>query len=103
MQKSLGIVSLDVLGDACDWVAHQFFQALNVLKDDSLIKSGYFFVTLTPSLQSWTKKMGNLYLPSHQIKDGKMARFRFCAASFLILAGGGGMGVCCSILFCPRF
>ena len=39
-------------------------------------------------------------LPSPPIKDGKLARFGFCAASSLIC--GGGMGVCCSILFCPR-
>ena len=83
--------------------------------------------------------------PPPQIKDGKMARFGFCAASSLLWGDGGllfhfilskikidgkfvtplppksrmgkwrvlafarlhpcfggGMGVCCSILFCPR-
>ena len=34
-----------------------------------------------------------------QIKDGKMARF--CPSRGFIL-DLGGMGVCCSILFCPR-
>ena len=34
--------------------------------------------------------MGNLYpLPPPQIKDGKMARFGFCAASSLIWGEGG--------------
>ena len=49
--------SLDVLGDACDWVTDQYFQAINVLKDDSLIKSDIdtisdydCFVTSTPSI-----------------------------------------------------
>ena len=37
---------------------------------------------------------------SSRIKDDKMARFGFCAASFLISGGGGGMVVCCSIFFC---
>ena len=35
-------------------------------------------------------------------KDGKLARFGFCAVSSLIWRGGGGLGVCCSILFRPR-
>ena len=35
-----------------------------------------------------------------QIKDGKMARF--CSSCGFIL-DLGGIGVCCSILFCPRF
>ena len=39
--------------------------------------------------------------PPPQIKDGKMARF--CSSrAFILDLGGGGMGVCCSILFCPR-
>ena len=39
--------------------------------------------------------------PPPQIKDGKMARF--CTSrGFMLDLGGGGMGVCCSILFCPR-
>ena len=49
--------------------------------------------------------MDNLYSPPRQIKDGKLARFGFCAASFLIwgaVYGGGGMGVCLATLFCPR-
>ena len=33
--------------------------------------------------------MENLDLPSPQIKDGKMARFGFCAASSLIWGDGG--------------
>ena len=37
--------------------------------------------------------------PPRQIKDGKMARF--CPSRGFIL-DLGGMGVCCSILFCPR-
>ena len=37
--------------------------------------------------------------PPPQIKDGKMARF--CPLRTFIL-DLGGMGVCCSILFCPR-
>ena len=36
--------------------------------------------------------MENLYLPPPEIEDGKMARFGFCAASSLILVGGGGWG-----------
>ena len=42
-------------GEACDWVTDQCFQAINVLKDNSLIESDHNFVTLTPSIQSWTK------------------------------------------------
>ena len=37
--------------------------------------------------------------PPPQIKDGKMVRFCPSRAFILDL---GGMGVCCSILFCPR-
>ena len=37
--------------------------------------------------------------PPPQIKDGKMARF--CPSRGFIL-DLGGMGVCCSILFCQR-
>ena len=37
--------------------------------------------------------------PPPQIKDGKMARFCPSRAFILDL---GEMGVCCSILFCPR-
>ena len=37
--------------------------------------------------------------PPPQIKDGKMARF--CPSRGFIL-DLGRMGVCCSILFCPR-
>ena len=45
--------------------------------------------------------MENLDPPPPQIKDGKMARF--CSSrAFILDLGGGGMGVCCSILFCPR-
>ena len=41
--------------------------------------------------------------PPPQIKDGKMARFCPSCGFILDLGGGGeGMGVCCSILFCPR-
>ena len=40
--------------------------------------------------------------PPPQIKDGKMARFCTSRGFMLDLGGGGGMGVCCSILFCPR-
>ena len=40
--------------------------------------------------------------PQKKIKDGKMAGFGFRAASSLICGGEGGMGVCCSILLCPR-
>ena len=39
--------------------------------------------------------------PFPQIKGEKMARFGFYAASSLI-SEGGGVGVCISILFCPR-
>ena len=44
--------------------------------------------------------MENLDPPPPQIKDGKMARF--CSSRAFILDLGAGMGVCCSILFCPR-
>jgi len=40
--------------------------------------------------------------PPPKIKDGKMARFCPSRGVILDLGGGGGMGVCCSILFCPR-
>ena len=43
--------------------------------------------------------MENQDRPPSQIKDGKMARF--CPSRGFIL-DLGGMGVCCSILFCPR-
>ena len=36
--------------------------------------------------------MENLYSPPRQIKDGKLARFGFCAASFLIWGAGEGWG-----------
>ena len=51
---SQGIVSLDILGDACDWIVDQCFQAINVLKDDSdtfptiLDKKGEKFVPPLP-------------------------------------------------------
>ena len=35
--------------------------------------------------------MENLYPPPPQIKDGKMVRFGFCASSFLIWGGDGGL------------
>ena len=44
-------------------------------------------------------KWKTLAPPPPQIKDGKMARF--CPSRGFIL-DLGGMGVCCSILFCPR-
>ena len=50
-------------------------------------------------LQYWTKQMEYLEPPSPQIKDEKMARFGFRLALSSI---SGGIGVCCSILFCPR-
>ena len=81
-------------------VTDQCFQPINVLKDDSLINSDNYFVTKTPSRQSWTKKKGKPRPPSPppQIKDGKMARICPSRAFILDLRG---MGVCCSILFCP--
>ena len=46
---------------------------------------------------------GKFVSPSPQIKDRKMARFGFCAASSLSGGGGGGeYGVCCLIQLCPR-
>ena len=55
-------------------------------------------------LQRTTNNLGQnkwktLTPPPPQIKDGKMARF--CPSRGFIL-DLGGMGVCCSILFCPR-
>ena len=49
-------------------------------------------------------KWKTLTPPPPQIKDGKRARFCPSRGSILDLGGGGGggMGVCCSILFCPR-
>ena len=41
--------------------------------------------------------------PPKKIKDGKMTRFCPSRGFILDWGGGGGMGVCCSILFCPRF
>ena len=44
-------------------------------------------------------KWETLTPPPPQIKDGKMARF-CCSRGFILDLGR--MGVCCSILFCPR-
>ena len=59
-----------------------------------------FFCVFLPSLQS--PPTSSTPPPQKKIKDGKMAGFGFRAASSLICGGEGGMGVCCSILLCPR-
>ena len=61
------------------------------------IAKRFFGKEVSRKLHCWTKQMENLDPPiSPQIKDGKMARLSFRAASSLIW---WGMGICCSILF----
>ena len=61
------------------------------------IAKRFFGKEVSRKLHCWTKQMENLDAPIFpQIKDGKMARLSFRAASSLIW---WGMGVCCSILF----
>lgn len=54
----------------------------------------FFEKEVSPKLHCWTKQMENLDPPppiSPQIKDGKIARFSFRAASSLIRWGDGGL------------
>lgn len=54
----------------------------------------FFEKEVSRKLHCWTKQMENLDPPPHispQIKDGKIARFSFRAASSLIRWGDGGL------------
>ena len=54
-------------------------------------------------LQSWTKLTKNLYPPPPSPANQGWENGAFwLLRGFILDLGGGGMGVCCSIFFCPR-
>lgn len=68
-------------------------QTRNVLKDDSLIKSDHYYVTLTPSIQFWTKWMGNSYPASPPNQGSRINGAFWIFRGFVLDLGGWGFSV----------
>ena len=68
-------------------------QTRNVLKDDSLIKSDHYYVTLTPSIQFWTKWMGNSYPASPPNQGSRINGAFWIFRGFVLDLEGWGFSV----------